>query len=331
MNNRGSGARGAGSALLEYKQRHTATVAPDAPRSVVSQKFPRKILACQDCLWQINRQLAVGSVFYEGTKMAAFTSSRQLSRRWQTSQASFGDISKRRSWLTGSAFLGWMFLMPCGLNAALILTFADGDSLDGHVANSTANFVIDLQSAVLTTRSVAPSGTVNTTSGALGINAVGGDTANAFDNGESWAFDWSIDTLFQGIEFEGLNNIEKFTVQNSSWMGLSITPSNVHVTFDALLGKFTLTDDGGDNFNLTDLSSGAILPVSAGSILTLAFENPGLGSATLQSLTFSSNPASIPEPSTLVLAGVASLALLVLCDKSVSGFIVPAALAGRAA
>jgi hypothetical protein len=264
--------------------------------------------------------------------MAAFTSSRQLSRRWQASRASFGGISKRRSSLTCSAFLGWMFLMPCGLNAALILTFAESDSLDGHIANSTANFVIDGLSAVLTTRSVAPSGTVNTTSGALGINAVGsGDTANAFDHGESWAFDWSIDTLFQGIEFEGLNNSEKFTLQNSNWIGLSITPSNVHVTFDALLGKFTLADDGGDNFNLTDLSSGAILPVSAGSILTLAFENPGLGSATLQSLTFSSNPASIPEPSPLVFSVFASLALLVLCDKTVSGFVVPAALAGRAA
>ncbi|HUG70529.1 MAG TPA: hypothetical protein VMM76_22460 [Pirellulaceae bacterium] len=180
------------------------------------------------------------------------------------------------------------------------------------MAGSMANFVIDGQDAILTTRGVFPDGGINTTNGALGINAVAGsDTASAFDDGESWVFDWSIDTLFRGIDFQLFSTpTEQFRLQNSDWIGLSFTPQDSNITFDGLLGEFTFaSNDSTDNFDLTDLSNGTPLPVSAGSDLTLTFLTSAADNASLQSLTFASS-TSVPEPGTLALASLAGLAYL---------------------
>jgi hypothetical protein len=195
---------------------------------------------------------------------------------------------------------------------AALITFSNGDSLDGDVAGSTAIFLLDAQNATLTTRSVGPSGAINTTTGQLGINAVGSDTANAFNNGETWSFDWSINTLFQGIDFRSFSTAtESFRLQADDWIGLTISPQDSDIAFNSGAGRFTFTSgDTTDNFNLTDLSNGAPLAVAAGSDVTLVFSDTGSGSAGLQSLTFASNAASVPEPKSLFLAGFLALAFL---------------------
>ncbi len=271
--------------------------------------------------------------------MAACISGWWVARPRRTAGGSNLGCSKRRSRLSGLAIIGLMFVNTSTLNAGLVIAFTNGGSLDGHVAGNTAAFVIDGQNATLTTRSVAPSGTVNTTSGALGINAVGTDTANAFNDGESWAFDWSIDTLFDGVDFQAFSTAtEKFSLQANDWIGLSFTPqASSNIAFNSAEGRFTFTaGDATDNFNLTDLSTGTPLPVSAGTDLTLSFSDSGPGNASLQSITFASNTASVPEPGTLVLTALGALAILIVGRSNgpgllkVSGTIVSVGHAPRA-
>lgn len=211
-------------------------------------------------------------------------------------------------------FLGVMFMTPICANAGLTFSFANGDALDGHVAGSIADFLIDGQLATLTTRTVTPSGSLNTNSGVLGINAAGPeDEPAAFDNGERWVFDWNIDTLFEGIDLQLFStSTELFSLQSDDWMGLTLIPGESdHINFDQLLGAFTFTSgDFTDNFTLTDLTGGVLLPVSAGADLTLAYSDSNSGNAQLQSLTFAASTATVPEPGTLVLTALGVLAIL---------------------
>jgi len=203
------------------------------------------------------------------------------------------------------------------LHADLIINFTNGDSFDGDVAGSTAGpFNIDGLSGTITTRGVAPDGSVNTTSGRLGINASSGtDTADKFDDGESWTFDWNIDTFFQGVNFQEFSTpTETFAIQSNDWIGLSITPGNGEISFSDTFGAFTFTSgDISDDFNLNDLSGGARLPVYAQNDVVFTYSDSAGGNGSIQSMTFAT-----PEPGTLILGTVASIALAgyQLCRRS---------------
>ena len=116
------------------------------------------------------------------------------------------------------------------LQASLILTFANNDSLEGDGVSDTSDPFTDPDtniSATLTTRAISPNGVLNPNAGSLGINADGGgDSSAAFDVGESWTFDWNVATLWEGIDFDGVNQSEIFTVSSSDFVGLGITPTS---------------------------------------------------------------------------------------------------------
>jgi len=203
------------------------------------------------------------------------------------------------------------------LHADLIITFADGDSFDDDVAGSTAGpFNVDGLSGTITTRGVAPDGTVNTTSGRLGINASSGaDTANSFNDGESWTFDWDILTFFQGVNFRDFStSTETFAIQSNDWIGLSVTPGNDEISFNNTSGSFMFTSgDSSDDFDLNDLSGGTLLSVQAGSDIVFTYSDTVDGNASIESMTVAN-----PEPGTLILGTAASLALAGcrLCRRS---------------
>ena len=175
--------------------------------------------------------------------------------------------------------------------------FTNGDAFDNDAAGGTA---IVPGIGTLTTISVLPDGAVNTTSGALGINATGGgDAADAFDNAESWSFRWDTNTTFDAIDFSSFSTAtETFTLQSSAFQGIALTPGDSDIAFDSSTGTFTFSSgDSTDNFNLNDLSGGVQLNVSASVALTLSFQGAAADFGRLQSFSFT----AVPEPSACLL------------------------------
>jgi len=165
----------------------------------------------------------------------------------------------------------------------------------------------------LTTRTVTPSGYLNTTSSGLGINAEGtSDESSQFDVGESWTFDWDVDTFFEGIDLLEVNAAgEAFTVQSNDWVNLAgVNPASSFVTYEPSTGTFTLTGgEPGDDFDLADLTGGRPLPVSAGTDVVIAFTDAdGDGAGYIERMSWSAaSSTAVPEPSgaALVLATLA--------------------------
>lgn len=208
--------------------------------------------------------------------------------------------------LLSGAFLA----LPSVSEATLIVTFSNGDTFDGDGATDTAGPFLDAASGVsstLTTVAVNPSGALNANAGSLGIADGGG---SSFDNGESWTFQWDQSSEFEGIDFASFSTAsESFSLTSTAFVGLGpLTPGDSNITFDNGLGRFTFgSGDTSDDFNLNDLSGGVLLPIAAGTPLTLAFSGaPSSDSATLTTMSFSFT--AVPEPSTsLLLAGALSL------------------------
>ncbi len=197
-------------------------------------------------------------------------------------------------------------------DAAAVITFANGDTFDDDSAGGTAGPFTDPVppgQGTITTTAVAPSGVVNTTAGQLGINAVGADTADRFDDGESWSFSWDVNSQFAEIDFGLYSTAAEdlaFSVQSAAWVGLSITPGSANVIFSSGTGTFTF-DDGtaSDIFTSTDLYGvGAIPTIGAGTSITIAYAPGAAETAALESMSFN---LFAPEPSTaamLTLGGV---------------------------
>lgn len=200
-----------------------------------------------------------------------------------------------------------ILLLSSPVSASIIVTFDDADSFDGDgVGDSSAAFV-DLDtgtSATLTTRGLVSGGSLNSNSGALGID-VTGDTSNTgpefFNLGESWTFDLDVDAVWEGISFTFFNQTETFTVSSTDFVGLTLTP-DPEVTYNSSLGAFTFATSGGDSFTFVELGAIAGLELSAGSDFTISFGDSGSrsGNAKLNSITFG-DLTPVPEPSSVAL------------------------------
>lgn len=210
------------------------------------------------------------------------------------------------------------------LQASLVISFSNGDQLEGGGVNSGAVYSDSMTgvTGMLTTRTftntsgaVDHSATLNPNSGSLGINSTGSDSASAFDHQESWTFDWDVESSFLGIDlgsFTGAQN-ETFTIRSSDWIGLSgVAPGDPgSVTYHSATGAFMLTDNGtADVFDLLALTGGGVnLDVSAGTDITIGYRNlaPMTQSAVVQSLTFSLSATAVPEPSSFALISVLAI------------------------
>ena len=209
-------------------------------------------------------------------------------------------------------------------NAQSTITFHNSDSFDGDVAGSVAGPFVDLTSLVsgmITTASVVPGGSlVNTTPGRLGVDAPGtGDTANSFDNLESWVFFWDCNSQFAGINFGDYSTTSEnmgFSVQSSAWVGLSISPGSANVVFNSATGAFSFNDSAAsDVFTAASLyGTGPIPTVSAGTAITIGYIAGTTDNAYLQRMTF--NLSAVPEPSTLAMVGLGGLVMLALRRKN---------------
>jgi len=200
-------------------------------------------------------------------------------------------------------------------NATAAIMFLNGDSFDGDVAGSTAGPFLDSASGVngtITTTGVVPGGSlVNTTSGQLGVNAPGtADTADSFDNGESWSFKWDYNSQFAGIDFGNYSTTTEnlgFSVQSSAWIGLGIIPGSTNVIFNSVTGAFTFRDGtASDIFTATDLYDGGTVPtVSAGTDILISYTAGTTDNAVIQGMSF--NLIAVPEPGSVVLLSLVGI------------------------
>lgn len=202
-----------------------------------------------------------------------------------------------------------------GATAAIM--FLNSDSFDGDVAGGTAGPFLDPASGVsgtITTTGITPGGSlVNTTSGQLGINAPGtGDTADSFDNGESWSFKWDFDSQFAAIDFGNYSTTTEnlaFSVQSSAWIGLGVIPGSANVVFNSATGAFTFKDGtASDIFTVTDLyGAGSVPTVLAGTDILISYTAGSTDNAVIQGLSFNLVPVPEPSPLAFVLLGSAAL------------------------
>lgn len=195
------------------------------------------------------------------------------------------------------------------------IMFLNSDSFDGDGIGGTAGPFLDPASGIsgtITTTGIMPGGSlVNTTSGQLGINAPGtGDTANSFDNGESWSFVWDYDSQFAGIDFGNYSTATEnlaFSVQSSAWIGLGIIPGSVNVVFNNATGAFTFADGtASDIFTAMDLyGAGSVPTVSAGTDILISYTAGSTDNAVIQGMSF--NLIAIPEPISVTLLSFGAL------------------------
>jgi hypothetical protein len=200
-------------------------------------------------------------------------------------------------------------------DATAAITFLNSDSFDGDVAGGTAGPFLDSASAVsgmITTTGVTPGGSlVNTTSGQLGINAPGtGDTADSFDNGESWSFKWDHDSQFAGIDFGNYSTTTEnlaFSVQSSAWIGLGVIPGSANVVFNSATGAFTFNDGtASDIFTATDLyGAGSVPTVLAGTGILISYTAGSTDNAVIQGMSF--NLIAVPEPGSVMLLSLGGI------------------------
>lgn len=219
--------------------------------------------------------------------------------RPRISGVSFSGVS---SLIGGSAFVAVLLLGGLA-KADLIITFANGDSLDGDGAGGTASYTDATTgvTGVLTTQEVTDfaggaGAVLNANADSLGV--AGGDVSNMFDGMESWTFSWNISSSFLGINFNSFTGTDSFTISSNDWIGLSGVVSKGSSSYNSLAGAFTLTDFGTiDNFTLADITGGPALDLAAGSNMKIAYAASS-GASTIQNITFAT---AVPEPNSLVL------------------------------
>jgi hypothetical protein len=209
------------------------------------------------------------------------------------------------------------FSTPRNANATAAIMFLNGDSFDGNVAGSTAGPFLDSATSVsgtITTTSVMPGGSlVNTTSGQLGVNAPGTlDTADSFDNGESWSFKWNVDSQFAGIDFGNYSTATEnlgFSVQSSAWIGLGISPGSTNVLFSSATGAFTFRDGtASDIFTVTDLyGAGSVPTVLAGTDILISYTAGSTDNAVIQGMSFN---LPVPEPTSITLLSLVGILIV---------------------
>lgn len=202
------------------------------------------------------------------------------------------------------AFLLGFSLLP-RLAVADLITFADGDALDGSMVGSTSVLAV----GTLTTHAVVGSdgsaggNSLETTDGALSIDTasvVPGGEQNQWNGNESWVFSFDVATTFSGISFNSLDTGNSFTFQSLDFVGLAIAANpSVGVAYDSGVGSFTLTTTPNNDFDLAELG-GSPIAVAANTQMSLTYLGPD--SARLQDMNFT----AVPEP------GSACCAALVL-------------------
>jgi hypothetical protein len=210
--------------------------------------------------------------------------------------------------------------------ATLVITdFVNGGPFEDMDVDGTALFTDPASSVTgtLTTRSltgidgiaITTSGqgiSINENSNVIGVNSPGTDTSDRFDNNEAWGFDWNVNAEFVGIDLQLFTaaDAESFTLQAASWIGLGVTPGSGSVSFNNGAGSFTLTDNGSaDIFDLAALSGGVTLPLPAGTVFNIGYNNTalvGTGNSSITAIEFN----LIPEPSSFALLGLGAVLLI---------------------
>lgn len=227
--------------------------------------------------------------------------------RPRVSGVSFSGVSS----LIGCSALVAFLLLGGLAKADLIVTFANGDSLDGDGAGVTASYTDATTgvTGVLTTQQVTDfagvaGAVLNANADSLGVTSDAGAN-DMFDGMESWTFSWNISSNFLGINFNNFTGTDSFTISSNDWIGLSGVVPGPSSSYNSLAGAFTLTDFGtSDDFTLADITGGPALDLAAGSNVKIAYAASS-GASTIQNITFAT---AVPEPNSLILlAGSAAL------------------------
>lgn len=203
--------------------------------------------------------------------------------------------------------------LPAAQSAVLIDMSASSADFNGDVAGSTAGPYTDGATGV--------SGTITTvqvtnTAGVAGSSLVFAGSQSGIDNigislQESWTFEWNTNSQLLQIDFSAMGTGLVAAIQSDAWIGASITPGSVNVSFDSLTGTFQFNgDQAGDGFSTANMYGVSAIPViSAGTDIRL-FSSSGGGFSIGQGFTW--NLLAVPEPSTyaLLLGGTGFLYFL---------------------
>lgn len=211
---------------------------------------------------------------------------------------------------------GFIYFSSVGnASATAAIMFLNSDSFDGDVAGGIAGPFLDSASGIsgtITTTGVMPGGSlVNTTSGQLGINAPGtGDTADSFDNGESWSFRWDYNSQLAALDFGNYSTATEdlgFSVQSSAWIGLGVIPGSANVVFNNATGAFTFKDGtASDIFTVTDLyGAGPVPTVLAGTDILISYTAGSTDNAVIQGMSF--NLIAVPEPTPVTMLSLGGI------------------------
>ena len=177
--------------------------------------------------------------------------------------------------------------------------FTNGGTFENHTAGSMATFSGAMGSAVFTTSSVGPSGSINENSGTIGVNS-GSGSGSAFDVGETWAFSFDTAGMLTAVDF-GLftdANSEEFTISSTS------------------LGMLTFMDNGPSDRFLGADSSGSnfsSITIAANEVITISYSGTAGGTATIEGFSFTALTSAVPEPGSALMFG--SAMIFMLCRK----------------
>jgi hypothetical protein len=144
-----------------------------------------------------------------------------------------------------------------------------------------------------------------TAGGAGGPNSIktdefaDGDGGSVFDpEEEEWTFAVNQDiTSWDGFLLSGFTGTDQFFISSTDWIGLSVTPGSPDVTFSSVSGTLLMSAVNGDlEFTFEELTGGTLLPVSAGTAITMGAPSSSLGGVRLDAFSFNVGGGPEPEP-----------------------------------
>lgn len=127
-----------------------------------------------------------------------------------------------------------------------------------------------------------------------------GDGGSVFDpEEEEWTFALNQDmSSWDGIILSGFTGTDQFFINCTDWIGLSVTPGSPDVTFSSVSGTLLMSAVNGDlEFTFEELTGGTLLPVTAGTAITMGAPSSSQGGVRLDAFSFNVGGDPEPEPS----------------------------------